>query len=1366
MLNSQYFYFSIRFPIQKAFQSMLRASQLSFRDSQTRMITSCLTIFQMCSFILQEALVNDVIQQFAITVLSEEYLLPVIKYVLTSSKHMNVEYVFFHYSQDSRVRRLVDLAGMGLAYKERKCLVSSDSALSVLLQRLSTDDGIPIRPRSNVTLTEGYLMLAVSLIRHLENGNVKSKSYFSEDIISQWIKVLSDILVEYSTKASEMQVQGYLAILLRKLARIYFEKLGKNTDTLEDLWIKIVMILLMKDTYFEYIKCPKKNTVGIPFIKLLGYILSKNVFKSNKLSPLRDAIASLPWMIDPRLLDSPDCFEFTLRLIMSEEPELLLKNLCSKNDDAKSMFTSLSKSCASKAYLQYFLVIHHFSSDSRRSKSMNWSLLDTANATRTIFLYLFTTTFSSCRFYKAYDDDDVELDSEYSFWMKDEFPTNTLNFCLDSKPFVSLPTQNSSQNFPNKLMIDDVFSEVDKISEYVYLQLETEIQIRADDVKSIASAMMSCQISAVSIIVACCTIVQEVGDHFPDKVNNEDIVIRSIEILLKLILLVLESFKKSSIQNSYFQEFLTIIATFFQKIYWDHNTKRLFVYNAHIQQLISEAILGFMTSIKSSAMPSRRAEDGGIRQSHSMKPRMVLKDEHKKIMSLLSCCYFLCKPEQGTFDELLAVNKDSKGLFKVWSPIEFRMRLCRDIAKVSYSTELYYFLIQKPWVKMYDTLGYSKVLEVIYFLSKSASFVASGEEDSLPGYVLDCLSLIFCELEILQPKDLLLSLWTTRRNQLLCASNMVSFIPNIKVGDNRIKDKFAVLIKEYLNDSDIRVRLEACSNLPLLFSLYARHENIYRSFVRNQYELTDEDSILPINFTDKRSRVPFFNVVTICVATLRMGIASPAVLRDAILHLLVVCCSSLKGFREQSSATFECNFMSHFLNYAILWVSENLGYKSTRAFFIDNVRWLVNGWLEASLSLVDFPFKVFEFSGRESFLNIVIPLILPVACLLTPSEFRWRHILELSYVKGYGQEDSGIARLLQDYLTEIKAADIVLSNLSTSLNRNDPTEDARYLREFVDRILTSVTISTLLTAYHSDLLKCIFSFLCFEHVNLLNPSEKLYADFCHGLKGAILFVFSGLKSENKYTVVEDMFASSNIIEIFSLLHARMFLTQSSVCRYGILAGVSFLSTLRLSKENRCIVLNLIFNMLKLFKNDFMAIVLIVHEFSITLSKDLYNAEFSEIIEYAYTVIVSILLSISLCRKERSRETKTESTSMSCFIISNSMIFAIADSDIDKIEDILVQCLETLGYHLRAEDFTDIDTCLSKLGGKDVDTISLLDVIEYFPKKITQALLLNPVPFSFIDLHVNVLGLSHLLSLCVKSFFFFSRFSDTSPSSGL
>ena len=210
MLNFLTFYLSVRFPTQKAFQSMVRTTQLSFRDSQTRMVKSCFTTFQVCSFSHQEALVNNVVQEFAIMVLSEEYLLPILKYVLTCSKQMNVDFSFFHYSQDSRVRGLVDLAGMGLTYRERKCPVSDESVLSVLLHKLSPDDAsIPIRPRTTVTLTEGYLMLAISFIRYLENENVKSESYFNEDIISQWIKVLSDLLVEYSTRASEMQVQGY-----------------------------------------------------------------------------------------------------------------------------------------------------------------------------------------------------------------------------------------------------------------------------------------------------------------------------------------------------------------------------------------------------------------------------------------------------------------------------------------------------------------------------------------------------------------------------------------------------------------------------------------------------------------------------------------------------------------------------------------------------------------------------------------------------------------------------------------------------------------------------------------------------------------------------------------------------------------------------------------------------------------------------------------------------------------------------------------------------------------------------------------------------------------------------------------------------
>ena len=79
--------------------------------------------------------------------------------------------------------------------------------------------------------------------------------------------------------------------------------------------------------------------------------------------------------------------------------------------------------------------------------------------------------------------------------------------------------------------------------------------------------------------------------------------------------------------------------------------------------------------------------------------------------------------DEAYYDRFLSISEQNQGIFNVWVNVDFRLQLCSELSTVSSAIELYQFLHMRNWAKLYGSIGYCKVLETIYLLTKRPGFL-------------------------------------------------------------------------------------------------------------------------------------------------------------------------------------------------------------------------------------------------------------------------------------------------------------------------------------------------------------------------------------------------------------------------------------------------------------------------------------------------------------------------------------------------------------------------------------------------------------------------------------------------------------------
>jgi hypothetical protein len=298
---------------------------------------------------------------------------------------------------------------------------------------------------------------------------------------------------------------------------------------------------------------------------------------------------------------------------------------------------------------------------------------------------------------------------------------------------------------------------------------------------------------------------------------------------------------------------------------------------------------------------------------------------------------------------------------------------------------------------MYGNLGYSKVLEAIFLLTKRRSFFDSAanniDSDTLADIIDNCADIIFFEHKCC--KAFHNSFWKARIYQIKCAANLVKYTSSRKndfaeLLRDKLKNHFAELLRDSLKDTDIRVRLEACSNLPLLLQMYSKHDAIYKSLLYFQLNIVDGDT-LNYELIHQDREFGIWNLITLCVSCALMGLESVSVRRQAVMDILKLCCSRFKILDEFDALPHIV--LKNFLVNIISWLSSKFGYESMRLFFVDNINWLLNEWIDKTVSksddpklrkfsikLDDFPYFLFSFNDYEEFVRSTSAALIPIVC--------------------------------------------------------------------------------------------------------------------------------------------------------------------------------------------------------------------------------------------------------------------------------------------------------------------------------------------------------------------------------------------------
>lgn len=370
--------------------------------------------------------------------------------------------------------------------------------------------------------------------------------------------------------------------------------------------------------------------------------------------------------------------------------------------------------------------------------------------------------------------------------------------------------------------------------------------------------------------------------------------------------------------------------------------------------------------------------------------------EQTLLLQLICRCLLHTDDNEGeVVEDIFEILSCADCKMKYVFPSDKYLDLAGYLSKYMFHDGILSLATMNAWDKECGALGYAKLLSVIWHLSNSkcTSKVAT-EGTPLPQNAL--FKIIFPEDSYLN--QLLEESWKLRYLRIECSLSQPF--------GNAIKEPLVETLLAGILDSDIRVRLLVASSLPRLFDLFPKsHAKIYDTIREKIYGNQDVNAC-----------------VSFPIAITFLCCKSASLTHSCLRDLVILCCSELSGLQ---SVFKETRFS--LLHRLFVYVSSTKGYRSTIDFIDDYFRLLLHSWIQLpNSSIKGIPQFVFSFDDKSVFAKYAATFLLPIIAQLEQFD-RFKLLLELSELSGYGSTDSSLASLLTANMCSLKAAEFFFS---------------------------------------------------------------------------------------------------------------------------------------------------------------------------------------------------------------------------------------------------------------------------------------------------------------------------------------------------
>jgi hypothetical protein len=517
------------------------------------------------------------------------------------------------------------------------------------------------------------------------------------------------------------------------------------------------------------------------------------------------------------------------------------------------------------------------------------------------------------------------------------------------------------------------------------------------------------------------------------------------------------------------------------------------------------------------------------------------------------------------------------------------------MSTVSCLTDIYEFFLYNSWEKDWGSLGYYKVLCIIYQFcthsnhdyfknemtrtagsgSGSAATGAGGEGGGGGGYcsIHDIAELLIFSSEAKISKYLT-EFWRCRYMRLKCGAEYFISFPV------RYKIPFGELLLNSLVDSDLRVRQEGQSLLPLLFQyIPTNHVQIYQDMkiwigfdeiVQESIERLQANSTLTLSLN---------RMEPIVQALLPAGCSSLHLLPLVLSDLLI-----LSSLLSSNHASFE--------GYVTMLtrLSHAQKYPSLSCALVDFIETIILKWLETFLTidgchLSQFPFALLQYSSLPDFFLDFSSVLLPHFCLIQPSDNRWKVITYFADICGYGSQDSGIARMIYQNIIPIFArlaawkCPISLFPHSTNPS-NEETKSSHssihrkkseLIRTFLSRVINENEVQRLIETHLTDYLLSILliplmseqlfevSFTDLTELAGLTDTEVRSDDWHRNIYSPYMdHLLTQICKHCKISSHQSLIIQTNLIFIFAELQTHLRETSHPMIQFCLVSGICYL----------------------------------------------------------------------------------------------------------------------------------------------------------------------------------------------------------------
>ena len=570
--------------------------------------------------------------------------------------------------------------------------------------------------------------------------------------------------------------------------------------------------------------------------------------------------------------------------------------------------------------------------------------------------------------------------------------------------------------------------------------------------------------------------------------------------------------------------------------------------------------------------------------------------------------------------------------------VDHYIALAEAFADIEQYTDVQLCLSAVPWMKEYGALGYFRVLLIIFSMTKKLSFWAPANED-LQSYFL---GIVFQEDDKPVPQRRYLMFWQNKMLQIKCAANYMLY------GDiTEKKAEIQTLFMDCIADVDVRVRLTAANELPLLLRQFKNKGKVYSAIVaatevvvcrktvapRDSHRSDGGEAYMEDSFYDEADTIAAKGrstssktggdddddddddplvLVTTAVAIAQMGTGSDLLTKRALLDLMRICSSRIK--HSNQSLLHLKTLLFRLVRFSAL----SRGYSQLQLLIIDHFRWILSYWLTEEdlqdsthqanivhhsqsstadtatalrsspfLTIDDFPFELAsQCTTLAEFLQHHSPVIVPLICAIHCARRRWAVMLQFTTAAGYSGTDNDVALVLKHSLCYLKAAEIMMA-----VNPQQNKTRAVDFGTFLSRNLNTADIQSCVTSYTSDTIQAIVSYSCYEACDSSEavsstPSSGSGSSSGTGVGDHDLLLSRPLTEVCRVLglkTIENLLSQCNMLEIFSYLRTRLLETKLSSVKSSIALTFKTLA-INLPRNISKVVLHTALNMSALVVN--------------------------------------------------------------------------------------------------------------------------------------------------------------------------------------